>query len=106
LRAKALKAYYKDSQKSAVVQTSLIEQTYLNRLLAADKIELVLPNDNVDEWMQIIAIEYVLGKEQEFETVLTLGVEPIQGADYIYALQRKVTAQGRTKATSSGGSVG
>lgn len=103
LRVAALKAYYKDAQKSATVHSKLIEQTFTDRLLAADKIRVQVTDDNIDEWLTIGSIEYALNQDQEFETVLTLGIDPPRFADFVYALQRSRTTYARTKGTGGGG---
>lgn len=65
-------------------------------VLSADKIHVVLPNENVD--FRVLSVEdYVDGKMQALELTLKLRRERPLLADYLYALRSKTDSLSRHK---------
>ena len=87
LRAKALLAYLKDPAEYLTVRSTIID--YGNTpILPADKIHVLLPNENVDANFRIESVEYhVDAKTQTLEIALELGKVPPMLADYLYGLR-------------------
>jgi len=89
LRAKALLAYLKDPAESLTLTSTIIDYA-TTPLLAADKIHVTLPNENVDSDFRIETVEYhVDAKTQTLEITLELGKLPPQLADYLYGMRTK-----------------
>lgn len=97
LRANALLAYLKDPAEYLTVRSTVID--YGNSpLLPGDRITVNLPNEGVNGDFRIITVEYVFdARTQTLETVLELGREPPQLADFLYALKAKTDLLARTK---------
>jgi succinylglutamate desuccinylase len=87
LRAKALLDYLKAPEEYLKVRTTVLD--YGNTpLLAADKIHVTLPNENVDGDFRIETVEYYVdAKTQTLEVTLELGKVPPLLADYLYGLR-------------------
>jgi len=87
LRAKALLDYLKAPEEYLRVRTTVLD--YGNTpLLAADKIHVTLPNENVDSNFRIETVEYYVdAKTQTLEVTLELGKVPPLLADYLYGLR-------------------
>jgi hypothetical protein len=87
LRAKALLDYLKAPEEYLTVRTTVLD--YGNTpLLAADKIHVTLPNENVDSDFRIETVEYYVdAKTQTLEITLELGKVPPLLADYLYGLR-------------------
>jgi len=87
LRARALLDYFKDPAEYLRISTTVLD--YGNTpLLAADKIPVVLPNENVDCDFRIESVEYnVDAKTQTLEITLELGKVPPFLADYLYGMR-------------------
>jgi len=87
LRAKALLAYLKDPAESLTLTSTVIDYG-TTPLLAADKIHVTLPNENVDSDFHIETVEYrVDAKTQTLEITMELGKLPPQLADYLYGMR-------------------
>lgn len=87
LRAKALLAYLKDPAESLTLTSTVIDYG-TTPPLAADKIHVTLPNENVDSDFRIETVEYYVdAKTQTLEVTLELGKVPPLLADYLYGLR-------------------
>jgi hypothetical protein len=87
LRAKALLAYLKDLAESLTLTSTVIDYG-TTPPLAADKIHVPLPNENVDSDFRIETVEYhVDAKTQTLEITLELGKLPPLLADYLYGMR-------------------
>jgi hypothetical protein len=87
LRAKALLAYLKDPAESLTLTSTVIDYG-TTPPLAADKIHVTLPNENVDSDFRIETVEYrVDAKTQTLEITLELGKLPPLLADYLYGMR-------------------
>jgi len=87
LRAKALLAYLKDPAESLTLTSTVIDYG-TTPPLAADKIHVILPNENVDSDFRIETVEYrVDAKTQTLEITLELGKLPPLLADYLYGMR-------------------
>lgn len=97
LRAKAILANLKDPAEYLTVRSTVID--YGNTpLLPGDKINVVLPNENVNAYFRILSVEYVVdAKTQTLEVTLELGRETPLLADYLYALRSKTDHLSRHK---------
>jgi hypothetical protein len=98
LRAKALLAHLKDPAEYLTLRSTVID--YGNTpLLPGDKIQVTLPNENIDADYRIKSVEYHLtAAEQTLEITLELGKEQPLLADYLYTLRSKTGSLARTKA--------
>ena len=87
LRAKALLDYFKNAAEYLKTSTTVLD--YGNTpLLPADKIPVILPNENVDSDFRIESVEYYVdAKTQTLEITLELGKVPPFLADYLYGLR-------------------
>ena len=87
LRAKALRDYLKNPAEYLIVRSTVID--YGNTpFLSADKMRIILPNENVDSDYRIESVEYhVDAKTQTLEITLELGKVPPLLADYLYGLR-------------------
>lgn len=87
LRAKALLAYLKDPAESLTLTSTVIDYG-TTPPLAADKIHVPLPNENVDSDFRSETVEYhVDAKTQTLEITLELGKLPPLLADYLYGMR-------------------
>jgi len=67
-------------------------------ILPADKIHVMLPNENVDADFRVLNIEYYVdAKTQSLDVTLELGREQPLLADYLYALLSKTDSLSRHK---------
>ncbi len=102
LRAKALLAQLKDPAEHLTLQSTVIDY-YVNPLLPADKIPVMLPNENIDSDYQIISAEYrVTARDQTLEITLELGKEKPLLADYLYGLRSGTVTLERLARTKAG----
>ena len=97
LRAKAVLAQLKDPAESLTISSTVID--YGNSPpLAADKISVALPNENVDADFRVVSAEYFVDvKTQELEVTLELGREAPLLADWVCALRSKVNQVNKYK---------
>jgi hypothetical protein len=97
LRAKALYDYLSSPAEYIKLTSSVID--YGNTpILAADKLHVKLPHENVDDYYRVISVEYYLrARDQTLELTLELGREPMLLADYLYALRSKTGRLARYK---------
>jgi hypothetical protein len=97
LRAKALYDYLSSPAEYIKLTSSVID--YGNTpILAADKIHVKLPHENIDGYYRVISVEYYLrARDQTLELTLELGREPMLLADYLYALRSKTGRLARYK---------
>ena len=87
LRAKALLDYLKNPAESLTLTSTVIDYG-TTPPLAADKIHVTLPNENIDSDFRIESVEYyVNAKTQTLEITLELGKVPPMLADYLYGLR-------------------
>ena len=87
LRAKALLDYFKNPAEYLRLQTTILDYG-TTPLFPADKIHVILPNENVDSDFRIESVEYsVDAKTQTLEIVLELGKVPPFLADYLYGMR-------------------
>ena len=87
LRANALLDYLKNPAESLTL-TSMVIDYGTTPPLAADKIHVTLPNENVDSDFRIETVEYrVDAKTQTLEITMELGKLPPQLADYLYGMR-------------------
>jgi hypothetical protein len=97
LRAKAILASLKDPAEYLTVRSTVIDYGS-SPLLAGDKINVVLPNENVNADFRILSVEYFVdAKTQTLEITLELGREIPLLADYMYALRSKIGHVSRYK---------
>lgn len=97
LRAKALYDNLSSPAEYIRVVSDMIDFG-TSPILAADRIWVTLPNENVDGYYQVISVEYrMLAETQTLETTLELGKEPPLLADYLYALRSKAASIARYK---------
>jgi len=97
LRAKAILASLKDPAEYLTVRSTVIDYGS-TPLLAGDKINVVLPNENVNADFRILSVEYFVdAKTQTLEITLELGREIPLLADYMYALRSKIGHVSRYK---------
>ena len=97
LHAKAILANMKDPSDYITLKSTVID--YGNTpLFAADTIEVVLPNENINGDFRILSAEYHLKAEAgDLEITLELGREKTMLADYVYTLRSKVDRVNRYK---------
>jgi len=87
LRAKALYDYL-SGPAEYIRATSDVIDFGTTPILAADRVWVTLPNENVDGYYCVMPVEYrLIAETQTLETTLELGKEPQQLADYLYALR-------------------
>jgi len=97
LRAKAILAQLKDPAEYITIRSTVIDYG-TTPLWPADKIHVVLPNENVDADFRILSVEYFVdAKTQTLEVTLELGREVPLLADYVYALRSKTDHLSRHK---------
>jgi hypothetical protein len=97
LRAKAILAQLKDPAEYITIRSTVIDYG-TTPLWPADKIHVVLPNENVDADFRILSVEYFVdAKTQTLEITLELGREVPLLADYLYALRSKSDHMSRHK---------
>jgi hypothetical protein len=97
LRAEALLAYLKDPAEYLTARSTVIDYGS-TPIKQADKIHIILPNENVDADFRIESVEYhVDAKTQTLEVTLELGKVPPMLADYLYALCSKTDHLSRYK---------
>jgi hypothetical protein len=97
LRAKALLAYLKDPAEYLTARSTVIDYGS-TPVWQADKIHIILPNENIDADFRIETVEYVVdAKTQTLEVTLELGREVLLLADYLYALRSKTDHLSRYK---------
>jgi hypothetical protein len=97
LRAMAILAQLKDPAEYITIRSTVIDYG-TTPPLAADKIHVTLPNENVDSDFRIETVEYrVDAKTQTLEITLELGKVPPLLADYMYALRSKTDHLSRHK---------
>jgi len=97
LRAKALYDYLSSPAEYIRVVSDVIDFG-TTPILAADRIWITLPNENVDGYYRVISVEYrLIAETQTLETTLELGKEPQLLADYLYALRSKTGSLSRYK---------
>jgi len=97
LRAKALLAHLKDPAEYLTVRSTVIDFGS-SPVLPGDKVNVVLPNENVDADFRILSVEYFVdAKTQTLEITLKLGREEPLLADYLYALRSKTDHLSRHK---------
>ena len=87
LRAKALYDHLSSAAEYIKIVSDVIDYGS-SPILAADRIWVTLPNENVDGYYCVISVEYrLIAETQTLETTLELGKEPPLLADYLYALR-------------------
>ncbi|MBT0160211.1 hypothetical protein G4O51_09525 [Candidatus Bathyarchaeota archaeon A05DMB-2] len=97
LRAKAVLANLKDPAEYLTIRSTVIDYG-ATPLLPGDKINVVLPNENVNAYFRILSVEYFVdAKTQTLEITLELGRETPLLADYLYALRSKTDHLSRHK---------
>jgi len=97
LRAKALYDYLSSPIDYIRVTSDVIDYG-TTPILAADKIWVTLPNENVDGYYHVGPVEYrLIAETQTLEITLELGKEPPLLADYLYALRSKAANVARYK---------
>jgi hypothetical protein len=97
LRAKAILANLKDPAEYLTIRSTVIDYG-TTPLLAGDKINVILPNENVNADFCILSVEYLVDAEsQTLEITLELGREVPLLADYVYALRSKIDHVSRHK---------
>jgi hypothetical protein len=97
LRAKALLAHLENPADYITVRTAVLDYGS-SALLPGDKINVTLPNENINSDYRIISVEYrVNAASQTLEVVLELGKETPLLADYLYRLQSKSSSLSRYK---------
>jgi hypothetical protein len=102
LRAKALLAYLKDPAEYLTVWSTVIDYGS-TPIKQADKIPIILPNENVDADFRIDNAEYhVDPKTQTLEVTLELGKVPPMLADYLYGLRATTTTVEKLARTKLG----
>jgi hypothetical protein len=96
-RARALLAQLKDPAESLELRSTVVD--FGNTpILAGDTVHVVLPNEGVDTNFRVAWAEYnVDARTQTLETVLSLGREAPQLADYVFALKSKTDHLSRYK---------
>ena len=101
-RAKALIAKLKDPAERLTLKSTVID--YGNSpVLAGDAIHVALPKEEVNADFRVASAEYnVDARTQTLETVLELGREAPQLADYVFALKSKTDSLSRYKAARRG----
>jgi hypothetical protein len=97
LRAKALYDHLSSPAEYIRVTSDVIDFGTAP-ILAADRISVTLPNENVDGYYRVASVEYrLIAETQTLETTLELGKEPPLLADYLYALRSKTGSLSRYK---------
>ncbi|MCW3993634.1 MAG: hypothetical protein NWE85_03595 [Candidatus Bathyarchaeota archaeon] len=97
LRAKAMLNHLKEPAEYLTLRSTVIDYGD-TPILSADKIHVVLPNENVDLDFRVLSVEYYVdGKTQALELTLKLGRERPLLADYLYALRSKTDSLSRHK---------
>jgi hypothetical protein len=97
LRAKALYNHLSTASEYIKVISDVVDYG-TTPILAADKINVTLPNENVDAYYRVISAEYrLIADSQTLETTLELGKEPPLLADYLCALRSKTKSISRYK---------
>ncbi len=97
LRAKALYDHLSGVAEYIKVTSDVIDYG-TTPILAADRIWVTIPNENVNGYYRVIYPEYhINAKTQTLKTTLALGKEPMLLADYLYALRRRTKSLSRYK---------
>jgi len=101
-RAKALLDFLKGPIETLKVSSEVVDYG-TTPILAADKIHVTIPNENIDSDYRIISAEYrASGKEQTLEVELELAREPLLLADFIYGFRKSIQKLDKYKAGVSG----
>jgi hypothetical protein len=102
LRAKALLAYLKDPAEYLTARSTVIDYGS-TPIKQADKIHIILPNENIGADFRIETVEYhVDAKMQTLEVTLELGKVPPMLADYLYGLRATTTTVEKLARTKLG----
>jgi hypothetical protein len=98
LRAKAVLDFLKEYAESSPIKSSVLDYG-TTPILPADKIHVLLPNENVDANFRIqTGVEYTFDAEKDtLEVSFVVGREIQQLADYLYALKSKTDQMSRHK---------
>jgi hypothetical protein len=97
LRAKALHSHLSSPAEYIKAVSDVVDYGTVP-ILAADRIWVTLPNENVDGYYHVISVEYrLIAETQTLETTLELGKEPPLLADYLYALRTRTGSLARYK---------
>jgi len=98
LRAKAILDFLKEYAEYSSIKSTVLDYG-TTPVLPADKIHVLLPNENVDADFRIqTGVEYVFDADKgELEVSFTVGREIQQLADYLYALKSKTDQMSRHK---------
>ena len=109
LRAKALLAYLKSPAEYVTIYSSVLDYG-TSPVLPGERIQVILPNENVNDYFRVEAVDYSFeAKEQTLEVNLELGKVPPKMADYLYGLRTftvNVEKLARTKTGKRGISLG
>lgn len=101
-RANALLAKLKNPAERLTLRSSVIDFG-TSPILAGDSVHVVLSNEGVDADFRVASVEYnVDARAQTLETVLELGREAPQLADYVFALKSKTDHLSRYKTARRG----
>jgi hypothetical protein len=96
-RAKALLAKLKNPAETLTLKSTVVDYGS-SPILAGDTVHVALPNEGVDADYRVASAEYnVDARTQTLETVLELGREAPQLADYLFALKSKTDHLSRYK---------
>jgi hypothetical protein len=105
-RAKALLDFLKDPIETLKVRSEVVDYG-TTPILAADKIHVTVPNENIDGDYRLISVEYkASGRDQTLEVELELAKEPQLLADFIYGFRKSILKLDKYKASASGGVSG
>ena len=96
LRAKALHDHLSGPAEYIRVVSDVVDYG-TTPILAADRIWVTLPNENVDGYYRVIPEYRLVSETQTLEVTLELGKEPPLLADYLYALRTKTGSLSRYK---------
>jgi hypothetical protein len=96
LRAKALYDHL-SSPAEYIRAVSDVVDYGTTPILAADRILVTLPNENVDGYYRVVPEYRLVAETQTLEVTLELGKEPPLLADYLYALRSKTGSLSRYK---------
>jgi hypothetical protein len=96
LRAKALHDYLSSPAEYIKVVSDVVDFG-TTPILAADRIWVTLPNENVDGYYRVVPEYRLIAETQTLEVTLELGKEPPLLADYLYALRSKTGSLSRYK---------
>ena len=97
-RAKALHDYLSGTSEYLKVTSDVIDYG-TTPILAADRIWVTVPNENIDGYYRVLRPEYrVFPAIQTLRITLELGKEPPLLADYLYHVRRKTSSLAKYKA--------